>query len=299
MFGRISKISPLAKRLLTKGFGQDNLPPSVCDPTSVDDPEWRTVQKPTERNRYVTVQKLVGFGDDESMKQIPLWRLRTTVQGKSVIPRFPSLVTDFDVREVWDDTVGSVEEIIPLDLAQADATYGGIPPNSKYNGGLSTKCGIGRCVTKPALGGLVSAREQMTICGVQEFGEKQGSKQGSIVWAFECDDRYHGGLWPEGSERETRAKTGIFSVAMLRLPESEDVAPNTFAVEYTLQLSIGGKLPPFAIGAVNAVVLSAVKTMFKYAKSQYFLPGGPADKFEEARERVEQQIEKKAAGIIV
>ena len=280
MYCRISQISPLAQRLLTNGPSPRNLPPHISNPLEADDLPWRTVQKPNERNKQIAIQKLGDYGDDPKITNVPLWRVRTTVTGRSVLAKMPSLVMDYDVRERWDDAIGSVGEVIPLNLKEANDVYGKRTTGGKYDGGKTTRCGIGHCVTKPAVGGLISAREQMTVCGVQEWGTGNidgTEEEGALVWGFECEDGLHGNLWPENTERETRAKSGIFTIAMLKLPESDNVEPHTYAVEYTLQLAVGGSFPPFAMGAVNAVVINAVKTMFKYAKKEYFIEGGPAD----------------------
>lgn len=99
----------------------------------------------------------------------------------------------------------------------------------------------------------ITAREQLTLCGIQDF--QDGS---CIIWGTEMEE-WHNHMLPPGP-RHTRAKSHIFTTTLT--PTSD----NSFDVEYVLQLQIGGKIPVFLTAPI---VTETVKNLFKTA-DQYF-----------------------------
>lgn len=259
VFERIQEVSPLAREL----YGQSS------DSNLLQ--SWKIVQKRTDKND-MSIEQL---NNHHLSPGTPLLRLKTTMSGRSVLSRTVALVMDLDQRSAWDDTIAAVSEVHPLDLVEANKLYG-----SKNV--IVSRCGIGHAVTKPAMGGIIGAREQLTVCGVNDFfDEDDGTAIGSIIWGFECADEFHKDLFPIEFERKTRATTHVFSFAMKKLEE------NVYDVEYILQLDIGGNFPSWAQSGVTFTIVNAVRKMFTYAKEKYFIEGGPADQFIEAQERLE------------
>ena len=83
---------------------------------------------------------------------------------------------DLDQRKRWDQQIDQVYEIHPLrDLDSANIALG----FGKY--GDCVRAGIGYCKTKANLG--ISPREQLTLCGIQNFD--CGS---SIIWGAEMEE---------------------------------------------------------------------------------------------------------------
>eukprot|EP01083_Nonionella_stella_P121354 364562_1 len=84
-------------------------------------------------------------------------------------------------------------------------------------------------------------------------------------------------LLPPG-ERFTRARTHLFSTALV------PSGPDTFDVEYVLQLGSGGRIPSWMI---TPVISETVKSLFRYAKD--FYEGGPElDAFLKAKKEAEE-----------
>ena len=82
-------------------------------------------------------------------------------------------------------------------------------------------------------------------------------------------EEWHNHLLP-GDKRHTRAKSHLFSVALT------PTSPETFDVEYILQLEIGGAIPKW----MAAPILSeSVKNMFNHAKDVYGGKDGEIDAF--------------------
>ena len=153
-----------------------------------------------------------------------------------------NLIMDVDQRMKWDDQIDQVYEIYPInDLNYANMVMG----NGKF--GECTRLGVGYCKTKPNLG--VDSREQLTLCGCQEFDHGA-----CIIWGVELEP-WHDYMFPP-TERHTRAKSRVFCTTMQ--PTGED----SFDVEYVLQLEIGGKIPQWVS---TPLVVKSVKRMFQYA----------------------------------
>eukprot|EP01083_Nonionella_stella_P099020 278504_1 len=97
--------------------------------------------------------------------------------------------------------------------------------------GDCTRLGIGYCRTKS--NPIVDGREQLTLCGIQEL-----PNNGCIIWGTEMEE-WHNNLMPEDAVRLPRAKSHLFGVALV------PTGPDSFDVEYILQLSVGGRIPGF------------------------------------------------------
>ena len=153
---------------------------------------------------------------------------------------FANFIMELDQRKRWDPQIENVYEIHPLrdlDAANAEMGFG------KY--GDCTKLGIGYCQTKANLG--ISPREQLTLCGIQNFD--CGS---TVIWGVEMEES-HDHLFPAG-ERHTRAKSHIFSTTLT------PTSANTFDVEYVLQLEIG--LPTWL---TTPIMYDTIKKLFRTA----------------------------------
>lgn len=109
----------------------------------------------------------------------------------------------------------------------------------------------------------IDAREQLTICGINNFQDKS-----CLIWGTEMES-WHDHLLPPG-DRHTRAKSHIFSTTMM------PTGPNSFDVEYVLQLDIGGKIPTWM---TTPIVIDNVKKMFKCAQGFYLNKDGQLEKF--------------------
>lgn len=101
---------------------------------------------------------------------------------------------------------------------------------------------------------IVSPREQLTLCGLQEF-----PSGASIVWGIELEDGQNH-LFPPG-ERLMRSRSHIFSNAII--PTGKD----TFDCEYVLQLEIG-KFPEWL---ARPVIITICRDLFRYAE-KYYMP---------------------------
>jgi len=234
LFGRIQTVSPLARHLI-KGYdgGMEAM-------DSEDIFEWKIIDR---NKKGVRIDKIDNFQD----KNVPILRFRTSIEGPCIPERFATLVMDCDARKKWDISIAQVYEAYPIyDLDKANIMLG---PTL----GDCSRLGVGYCQTKQS---VVSPREQLTLCGIQDF--KNG---GSIIWGTEMEDSENH-LFPPG-KRHVRARTHIFSITLT------PTGPQSFDVEYVLQLAIGGNIPGFMHAPV---VTKAVSEMFVYAK-KYFAGG--------------------------
>ena len=173
---------------------------------------------------------------------------------------FSSTNTDFimnkEKRQSWDPQIDNVANLYPInDLDEAN-----IAMNGKY--GDCEKLGVGYTKTKAHPIGI-SPREQLTLCGIQNFAD--GS---SVIWGTELAD-WHDHLLPAG-ERDTRARSHLFSIALV--PTGE----NSFDAEYSLQLDFGGNLPHWM---TSPIVIDSVKGMF--GKAQPFFMEGEGGELDE------------------
>jgi hypothetical protein len=238
LFRRIDEVSPLARLLKERGGGGFDLD----DESSM---KWKTIHQ----NSKQVVREISKIDNFQNLK-FPLLRFRSSLTGLKVGEKFANLIMDLNHRKHWDDAIVNVKEIYSAPDLQSiqNNVMGGIEEF-----GNCVRLGVGYTQTKANL--VASSREQLTMCGVQEFP----STGGWMVWGTELEDRYNY-LFPTG-KRHTRARSHLFSVTLL------PTGPESWDVEYLLQLDTGGKIPAFL---TTPVVIETVKSCFKYANS-YFL----------------------------
>ena len=181
--------------------------------------KWKNL----ERNNRKIVHQIDKIDNFQNLGP-PLLRWRASMKGPCHGLMFADFIMDEQKRQSWDPQIDNVNEMYPIaDLDAANIAMG----FGKY--GDCSKLGVGYTLTKAHPIGI-SPREQLTLCGIQNFDD--GS---SLVWGTELEERCDH-LLPAG-ERMTRAKTHLFSVALV--PTGED----SFDCEYSLQLDFGGSLP--------------------------------------------------------
>ena len=173
------------------------------------------------------------------------------MKGPCLAGVFAKFLTTKEYRAMWDESLANVYEKYPIQ--DLDAVNMSMEFGKKY--GDCSKIGVGYCTTKPSFG--VDSREQLTMCGVQDFVD--GS---SIIWGTEMGD-HHNHLLPEDEARRTRAKSHLFATTLI--PTGLD----TFDVEYVIQLEIGGKIPNWL---TTPIVIENVKNMFRVV-NEYFSGG--------------------------
>jgi len=220
--------------------------------------QWKTIES-NKRRIVHQIQKIDNFQG----KPAPIIRFRSSLKGPCVGECFGNFIMDLEERKKWDPQIAQVYEIHPIfDLDAANIAMG----FGKY--GECSRLGVGYCQTKANFG--ITPREQLTLCGVQNFAA-DGS---CIIWGVEMEE-WHDHLLPPG-QRQTRAKSHIFSTTLT--PTSD----NTFDVEYVLQLEIGGKIPTFL---TTPIVTDTVKSLFQRA-SDFFAAGegGELDQFLKKKE---------------
>jgi len=258
LFGRIQSVSPLARHIIDGGTGGFN------EMDGEDEFQWKKVE--SNSNLKKPIQHFDKI-DHFQKKNAPILRFRSSIEGPHVPERFAHLFMDVDARKKWDISISQVYEAYPIyDLDMANIIIG-----SKY--GDCSRMGVGYCQTKQS---VVSPREQLTMCGIQDF-----ESGGAIIWGTEMEDSENH-LFPEG-KRHVRAKSHIFSTSLM------PTGPNTFDVEYILQLEIGGNIPYFMTASVIA---ETVKKMFGYAK-KYFSGGenGELEKYIAAKKSLQNVLQ--------
>jgi len=249
LFYRVQRVSPLAKQVLERGadggFASiEKNPPGM---------NWKVI----ESNKRRTVHHIDKIDNFQNLN-CPIVRFRSSLAGPCVGEKFAEFIMNLDERKRWDPQIADVDEIYPIyDLATANLAMG----MGRY--GDCTRMGVGYCQTKANL--VVTPREQLTLCGIQKFA--CGS---TLIWGTEMEE-WHNHLFPEG-ERQTRAKSHIFSTAIV------PTGPESFDVEYVLQLEIGGKIPTFL---TTPIVTETVKSLFNHAKEIYSGKGGDLERFME------------------
>lgn len=261
-FGRIQAISPLAKLVIQGGGTGEGGGFAATDDTPPAGMKWKKVEH-NKRKLVHTIDKIDNFQDLGP----PLFRWRASLEGPCHGLMFADFIMNTQRRQGWDPQILNVCELYPindLDTANIAMQFG------KY--GDCQKLGAGYTITKSHPIGI-SAREQFTLCGIQNFDD--GS---SLIWGTELED-WHDHLLPAG-ERLTRARSHLFSVALV--PTSE----NTFDAEYSLQLDFGGNLPHWMTAPI---VIDSVKSMFSEAAPFFSAgEGGELDKIIK-EEKVQQE----------
>ena len=235
--------------------------------------KWRIVEQHNPTSiRFAAVHQIAKI-DHYNEEHAPLLRFRGSFKGPCVGGYFADFMTVLEERKKWDTSIEQVYEAYPaadldtVNIAMRQQLLSVEKENNNNNinhsmqqHGDCSKLGIGYCQTKASFG--ISSREQLTMCGVQDFPD--GS---CIIWGTECEP-WHDALLPTATttgrqqqqHRHTRAKSNIFAATLV--PTSDE----TFDVEYSLQLDIGGRLP---LWLTTPVVTETVKSLFRCA-SQYY-----------------------------
>jgi hypothetical protein len=109
---------------------------------------------------------------------------------------------DLDWRKRWDTQIEAVREIYPIN----DLDYANIAMGFGKKYGDCSRLGIGYCQIKVGFG--VSPREQLILCGIQNF-----SGGSVVIWGSEFPE-WHNHLFPPGTKSHTRAKSHLFSTTL-------------------------------------------------------------------------------------
>jgi len=248
LFGRIQEVSPLTRLVLQDTSNCDS--PRGFAAMDQSDLKWKRVEA-KQRRLIHEIEKIDNFQGLNA----PLLRFRSTMQGPCDGEAFAKFVMNLEDRKKWDAQIDNVYEAYTID----DLDMANMAMGFKY--GDCSKMGVGHCITKANLG--IDAREQLTLCGINNFDD--GS---SIIWGTEMEDR-HNYLFPKG-ERTTRARSHLYSTTLT------PTGPDTFDVEYTIQLEIGGKIPTWM---TTPIVIDNVKKLFACAQKFYNNEDGELEKF--------------------
>jgi hypothetical protein len=245
IFNKIKDISPLARSVMNGQnpfkHGESSRGFAAIDDTS--DLKWKRV----ESKKQNTVHQIDRI-DNYNGLSVPLMRFRASLPGPCVGEYFGRFIMDLESRKKWDAQIEHVDEIYPIeDLDGANIAMG----FGRQYGDL-TRMGIGYAQTKAAVG--ITPREQMFSYGLQDFAD--GS---CIIWGQEMDEK-HNNLLPQGRQRHTRSKSHIFSATLT------PTSPESFDVEYLLQLDIGGNIP---LWLTMPIMIDTVKNLFKVAKDEF------------------------------
>jgi hypothetical protein len=257
LFERIGTASPLAK-LVMEGDASGGF--EAIDDNNAKHPElkWKKV----EDNKRKTVHR-IDKADSFQNVRTPLLRFRSSIQGPCIGERFSNMIMDLEERKKWDDQVAKVEEMYPIE--DLDAVNAMLGDQEKY--GTCTRLGVGYTQTKS---GILSPREQLTLGGMQEY--ENGA---TILWGTEMEE-YHNHLLPEG-QRHTRAKSHLFAATLA------PTGPDSFDVEYLLQMDVGGGVPHFLS---TPALTDAVRKLFQHAKT--YFEGDEVDLYLKSRQQERQ-----------
>jgi hypothetical protein len=240
LFGRIQQVSPLSRVAIENGGGHKD----ARGFASIDDEAAGLKWKPLERNPKSLIHQIDKIDNFQNLG-CPIIRCRASMKGPTVFEPFAEMIMNVDERAKWDPAIDAVFEAYPInDLDAANIMMG----FGKY--GDCSKLGVGYCRTKKYL--TIPGREQSTMCGIQEFAD--GS---TIIWGTEME-KWHDHLLPTTFERTTRARSHLFSIAVV--PTSED----TFDVEYCLQIDV-----QFPNWVATPILTQTLKDMFRHAKDFY------------------------------
>ena len=224
--------------------------------------KWKKVES-NKKKMVHAIERIDNFQDLGP----PLLRWRASMEGPAHGEMFADFIMNAEKRQSWDPQIDVVSNLYPInDLDTANIAMG----FGKY--GDCSKLGVGYTKTKAHPIGI-SPREQLTLCGIQNFHD--GS---SLIWGTELES-WHDHLMPAG-ERLTRARSHLFSIALV--PTGE----NSFDAEYSLQLDFGGSLPHWMTAPI---VIDSVKGMFGIAQPFFNEgEGGELDEFLK-KEKIQQQ----------
>jgi hypothetical protein len=253
LFGRIQQVSPLARVAIEGGEINGKRGFDAIDKTWFPELKWKTI----ELNKRRVVSQIEKIDNFQGLTA-PILRFRSSLEGPCDGEAFANFIMNLEDRKKWDAQIANVYEAYPIhDLDSANIAMG-----FKY--GDCTRLGVGHCLTKASMG--IDAREQLTICGINEFPED--SNGSCLIWGTEMEE-WHNHLFPPG-HRFTRAKSHIFSTTLVPTSDS------TFDVEYVLQLDIGGNIPSWL---TTPIVTDSVKKLFNCAKDFYLNKDGSLEKF--------------------
>ena len=245
LFDQICEVSPLAKQ----AFTDDNPGGFQAVKSSDDVHKWKVTDN-TPKRLVSHVDKIDNFQNNG----VPLLRLRSTLHGpaKKRGLCLSGLICEQDLRRRHDatcdivDTIYSAASLDDVKELQANARYG-----------EPTLFGVGYTKTKKS---VVSPREQLTLCGLQEF-----ASGASVTWGVELEEDQNYLFPKDQPQRMPRTTTHLLVMTAIPRPGEENDA---FDVEYLLQIEIGG-FPAFLTGPV---VVDSVKKMFRFA-DRYFRSG--------------------------
>jgi hypothetical protein len=217
------------------------------------DLKWKTV----ESNKRRIVHQIEKIDNFQGLSA-PILRFRATLEGPCEGEAFANFIMHLDDRKKWDAQIDNVYEAYPIhDLEVADMAMG-----FKY--GECSRLGVGHCLTKTSMG--IDAREQLTLCGINDFPEADNGS--CLIWGTEMEE-WHNHLFPPG-HRHTRAKTHLFSSTLV------PTGPETFDAEYVIQLDIGGNIPTWL---TTPIVTDNVKKFFSCAADFFKNKNGDLDKY--------------------
>jgi len=236
LFNRIREVSPLSNMAIEGELGGFD----VADEKYKSDLKWKKVERKP-RNTVFQIDKIDNFQG----LGCPIVRWRSTIEGPCVGVKFAEFIMNLEERAKWDPQIDEVDEIYPI----YDVDAANIAMGWKY--GDCKRLGIGYCQTKS--NPIVDGREQLILCGIQDFPNKS-----CVIWGTELEE-WHNHLMPD-VERHTRAKSHLFATTLV--PRG----PDSFDVEYILQLEVGGKIPNFL---TTPVMIETVKQMFNHAKKTF------------------------------
>lgn len=234
LFGRIREVSPLAAMAIDGKDGGF----TDADQMYSSSLKWKKI----EANSRRTVHQIEKIDNFQGLR-CPIVRFRSSLQGPCVGVKFAEFIMNLDERAKWDPQIQQVDEIYPI----YDVDAANIAMDFKY--GDCKRLGIGYCQTKS--NPIVDGREQLTLCGIQDFTNKS-----CVIWGTELEE-WHNHLFPQDVARHTRAKSHLFATTL------QPTGPNSFDVEYVLQLEVGGNLPNFL---TTPILVETVKGMFNYAE---------------------------------
>lgn len=265
LFDRVCVASPLARLVMEgdystagKCVGFDAIDEAQQKPEL----KWRKV----EANKRKTVHRIDKADRFQNLKT-PLLRFRSSIKGPCIGERFSHMIVDLEEREKWDDQVANVNEMYPIqDLGTINSILGN---HSKY--GTCTRLGVGYTLTKQ---GILSPREQLTLSGMQQY-----PNGATILWGTEMEE-HHNHLLPEGRSRHTRAKSHLFAVTLA------PTGPDSFDVEYLLQMDVGGGIPNFL---TTPALTDAVKKLFEHAK--IYFEGGDGSELDMYLKSQQEEVE--------
>lgn len=218
--------------------------------TGLPELKWKRVEG-NQRRLVHEIEKIDNF----QKLNAPLLRFRASMEGPCDGEAFAKFIMDQEYRKKWDSQLDRVYEAYTID----DLDMANMAMEFKY--GDCSRMGVGHCITKANLG--IDAREQLTICGINNFSD--GS---TIIWGTEMEDR-HDYLFPPG-DRKTRARSHIFSTTLT------PTGPNSFDAEYVIQLDIGGKIPSWM---TTPILIDNVKKLFTCAQNFYKNEDGELEAF--------------------